>query len=239
MSAALDFIHPRDEYVSLMIVAAILAGAVASAAALLAVDRRRLGDLWWYGGIAFVLAGRVAFLAREAPRSLLDPLVAIRVQGGIVPFAGVAAVAAVGAWLARRDPPAQRLAWFAAAALGLVIATVGYDVTCIARDACAGRAAPAPLGMVMPGLTQSRLATPLIEAALLLLAGGALLMVAPPVAGAITAGGIAALLHAALAPASTRGAAALDLEAAAFAVTGVALVASAVMTWRRERREGA
>ncbi|MSQ42273.1 MAG: hypothetical protein EXR65_04475 [Dehalococcoidia bacterium] len=231
MSAVLDFVHPRGEYASLLIVAALLAGAVTASAALLGIDRRRLGSLWWYGGVAFVVAGRVAFLARESPRSLLDPLVAIRLQGGIVPLAGVAGVAGVaaaGAWLARHEAPARRVPAFGAAALGLTIAAAGYDVACIARDACAGHVAPAPLGIVMPGLTQARLATPLIEAALLLIAGGALLATAPPVTGAIALGGIAALLHAALAPASVAGAAALGIEDAAFAVVGAVLVAAAI-----------
>jgi hypothetical protein len=81
----------------------------------------------------------------------------------------------------------------------------------------------------MSDLSDTRLATPLIEASLLLLAAGALLS-APlaPRRALLALGGLAALLRVALTPLSVLGTDALGIETAFFAALGVALLAVAV-----------
>ena len=173
MSDVVDFIQARGEYASLFAVALLLWLSARPSARLLGLPQREVTDLLWNGGIAFVVAGRVAYLADESPRTLLDPLVLIRLQGGIEPLAGVVAVAAVVAWRARRRD--DRWAWATAGAAGLAVTVVGYDLACVLRDACFGTTAPAPIGFRMSGLSETRLATPLVEATLLLALAAALL----------------------------------------------------------------
>ncbi|MEZ4502582.1 MAG: hypothetical protein R3C39_08150 [Dehalococcoidia bacterium] len=181
MSAALDFVHPRGEIFSLLLVALALTVAAPRVALLVGLERRRVADLFWNAGIAFVVVGRAAYLLDEASGSLLDPLVAIRVQGGIAPIAGALAAAAVATWMMYRGPGdnddvrSASGAWLSAWGLGLALAVTTYDLACPLRDACYGAQAPAPLGFTMSGFADTRLATPLVEAALMLLGLGLLL----------------------------------------------------------------
>ena len=164
MPAIPDAVAIRGEWISLLIVAVVLAASARPLSGMLALPRNEVGDLFWNGGVAFVVVGRLVYVALESPEALTDPLVLIRIQGGIEPIAGVAAVAAVLAWRTRRDA-ASRIVWLALASAGLVVATTTYDLSCVARDACYGIDAPAPLGFAMADLSDTRLATPLIEAA--------------------------------------------------------------------------
>lgn len=227
MSELLDFIYLRGEYVSLFMVAGVLAFATGRVAALTRLPRREVGDLFWNAGIAFVVAARLGYLATESPRSLLDPLVLIRLQGGLLPLLGVLAAIAVVGWRTRgeRGLSEARLTWLAVAAAGLVAATWTYDIACLARDACYGAVAPAPFGFAMSGLSDTRLATPLIEAALLLVAAGGLLSSRLSIKQSLLAlGGVAALLRAALTLASVQGLDAIGVQTAAFVGLGVLLL---------------
>jgi hypothetical protein len=238
VSEVLDFIYLRGEYVSLFLVAGTLALSGKHVATLLRLPRSEVGDLFWNAGIAFVVVARLGFLVTDSPSSLTDPLVLIRLQGGLHVFLGVLGAAAVVLWRTRgeRGLSEARLAWFAVLAAGLVITTVTYDAACVVRDACYGAEAPAPLGFAMSGLSDTRLATPLIEATLLLIAAGGLLSLKRPLTPSLIAlGGAAALLRVALTPASVRGADAIGIEAAAFVVLGIVLLLVAVWAERRTR----
>jgi len=227
----LDFIYLRGEYVSLFLIASALAFAGGRVAALTRLPRSDVGDLFWNGGMAFVVAARLSYLATESPTSLLDPLVLIRLQGGLHPFVGVLAVIAIVAWRTRgeRGLSEARLAWLAVAAVGLTVTMWTYDASCLARDACYGAAASAPLGFAMSGLSDTRLATPLIEATLLLLVASGLLSSKLSTTQSLLAlGGVAALLRAALTPASVQGVEAIGVETAAFVALGVTLLVVAV-----------
>ena len=233
MSEALDFIYLRGEYVSLFLIASVLAFATSRVAALTRLPRNEVGDLFWNAGIAFVAAARLSYLAAESPASLLDPLVLIRLQGGLHPLVGVLAAIAVVGWRTRgeRGLSEARLAWLAVAAAGLVLTALTYDAACLARDACYGAVAPAPLGFAMSGLSDTRLATPLIEAALLLFAAGGLLSSKLQIAQSLLAlGGLAALLRVTLTPASVRGADALGVETAGLVVLGLLLLVASAAT---------
>ena len=162
-----DAVVVRGEVVSAILVVVALVVAARPLATLAALPRGIISDLYFNGAIAFVAAGRVIYVLLEDRASLTDPVVAVQIQGGIEPLAGVIAVAFVVGWEVsrRRGEPWPLLA---AASLGLVVATVAYDAGCVVRDACYGAPAPAPLGFRMSGLADTRLATPLLEAAMLL-----------------------------------------------------------------------
>lgn len=157
----------RGEVVSAVLVVVVLLAVARPLAAVLGIPRPAVSDLYFNGAIAFVAAGRAAYLILEDRGSAFDPLVAIQIQGGIEPLAGTIAVGALVAWEVSRR---REVAWpiVAAGALGLVVAAIVYDGGCVVRDACYGAPAPAPLGFRMGGLADTRLATPLVEAALLL-----------------------------------------------------------------------
>jgi len=230
MPSVPDAVAIRGEWISLILVATVLALSVHPLSRLLALPRSELGDLFWNAALAFVVVGRLAYLVLESPEALPDPLILIRIQGGIEPFVGLLAVAAVLAWRTRHDR-ASTLAWVAAASAGLVIAAVVYDVGCIARDGCTGTEAPAPLGFAMSELSETRIATPLIEAALVLLAGGALLSSELGVRrGLIALGGFAAAVRVAFTPLSVLGSDALGLESALFVAVAVAAAVIVVRT---------
>lgn len=227
MPSVPDWIAIRGEWASLLIIAGVLMLSTRSLSRLLGLPRNELGDLFWNGALAFVIIGRLAYVAIEAREALTDPLVLIRIQGGIEPFAGVLAAGAVLAWRTRADA-SSRLTWLAAAAGGLAVTAVIYDIACVARDACYGTEAPAPLGFAMSDLSETRLATPLIQAALLTLAAGALLSSGlSPRRALIGLGGVAALSRVVFTPLSVLGTDALGLESVLFALLGVAAVALA------------
>ncbi len=129
--------------------------------------RERVGDLFWQGGVAFVVAGRIGEVLLETPRTLLDPLALVRLDAGIEPLVGSGAVAAVVAWHARRDRRSTGTLLLVAA-VGLVAAGVAYDLACVVRDACAGAPVPRPFGFPMGGLSEPVFPTPLVSAAVML-----------------------------------------------------------------------
>ena len=227
-----DAITLRGEMASLFTVALVLLLAVRPVAALCGLDRSLVGDLFWGAGVAFVLVGHVAYLAVIAPGSLIDPFVLIRVQSGIEPLAGAAASSAVWWWFALRRAAVR--AWLAVAlASGLVLATVAYDGACVLRDACFGAPAPPPLGFPMAGLADARIATPLVEAAVLLALLAAVVRVwrrldAFTLAASII--GVLAVVRVAFTPLSVAGRDAVDARTAITLAAGLA--ALAVAAWR-------
>ena len=231
MSGVIEFVQLRGEYASIFAAAALFVLAARPVTRLLALPRREVGDLFWNGGVAFVVAGRLAYLALESPQTLLDPIVLIRIQSGIEPLAGVAAVVAVLAWRVRRRGGAL-WPWATAAAVGLTLAVIGYDLACVLRDACYGATAPSPLGFHMAGLGETRVATPLVEAAVLLAVLSAMLAAAPrlrPGIAALSLVAALALLRAALTPASVLGREAVGVETLVLVALGVGALAAALV----------
>ena len=232
MSELGDFLEARGEYVSLALVAVVLALASSPLAALTGLRRQAVTGLLLDAGIAFVVAGRVAYLLGEQPGDLLDPFVLIQFQSGIEPLAGALAAAVVTAWRARSAPVAALGSWFAVAALALALSVATYDLACVARDACYGAPAPPPLGFRMSGLADTRLATPLLEAALLLAVLGAIVTVWPRLPAyvhALLVAGAIASLRAGFTPLSVRQGDAVGVETYLLvALAAVALVAAIV-----------
>ncbi len=238
MSDLAELIRERGELASLGLAALVLWLATPRVAALLALPRERVGSLYWNGALAFVVAGRVGYLLDESPDTLLDPLVAIRVQGGIDPLWGAAAALAVLGWEARGSSEATGEAAGAAArwplatawAAGLALAVAAYDLGCPLRDACFGAQAEPPLGFAMSGLADTRLATPAVEGAALLALAGALLLGwarwRPGAAALALLAGVA-LLRLALAPLSVLGWPGWGVEEVALALVGAAALGGA------------
>jgi len=227
MSAVIDFVQLRAEYASLGLVFLALYLSSGVVARLLGTGRDRVGDLFFNGTIAFVAAGRLWWLAVESPRSLVDPVVLVQVQTGIEPLAGVAGVLALAAWQARGRAERPLLV-LAAVAAGLAIATVVYDAACPLRDACYGAPASAPWGFRMSGLADTRLATPLIEAAIIMLALAAVVRWLPTLgveaAGLLLLAALA-VIRAALTPLSVLESDAVGLETAFLVAAAAGLVA--------------
>jgi len=232
MTAVLDFIHPRGEVFSMLVVAVLLTGAAPRVATLVGLEPRRVADLFWNAGVAFVVVGRAAYLLLEAPRSLLDPLVAIRIQGGVAPLIGALAAAAVLLATIHRGLPARGAAALNAWGLGLAIAVTGYDLACPLRDACYGAQAPAPLGFTMSGFADTRVATPLVEATLLLVGLALLLRSWPlwrPGVPGLLALGLVAGLRLAFAPLSVAGWPGMTPEVLALAMVAAMSLAGVIV----------
>lgn len=234
MSDLGELIRERGELASLGLAAVVLWLATPRVAALLALPRERVGSLYWNGALAFVVAGRVGYLLGESPETLLDPLVAIRVQGGIDPLWGAAAALAVLGWEARGEATRWPLA--TAWAAGLALAVAAYDLGCPLRDACFGAQAEPPLGFAMSGLADTRLATPAVEGAALLALVGALLLGwprwRPGVAALALVAGVS-LLRLVFAPLSVLGWPGWGVEEVALALVGAGALGGAA--WRQLR----
>ena len=237
MSDLVELIRERGGLASLGLAAVVLWLATPRVAALLALPRERVGSLYWNGAIAFVVVGRVGYLLGESPDTLLDPLVAIRVQGGIDLLWGAAAALAALGWEARgATVEAARWSLATAWAVGLALAVAAYDLGCPLRDACFGAQAEPPLGFAMSGLADTRLATPAVEGAVLLVLVGALLLGwsrwRPGVAALALVAGIA-LLRLVFAPLSVLGWSGWGVEEVALALVGAGALVGAA--WRQLR----
>lgn len=155
----------RGEVVSFVLVTLALVLSVRVVARVTGSSDGSVEDVYWTGGILFLVVGRLLHLATISPALLTDLPVLIRFPDGIDPLGGAAAALAWALWRSRGASTAASL-WTAAVA-GVAIAAVSYDLSCFAREACYGVEAPEPFGFPMHGLAESRLPTPLIEAALL------------------------------------------------------------------------
>lgn len=236
MSSFLDAVYARGEFVSLVVALVALWIAAPRVASLVGRPRAPIGSLYADSVIVFVVVGRIAYLVAESPETLLDPLVAIRIQGGIDPLWGTAATLAVLAWAARGEGTAAYWPLATAWAVGLALAVAVYDLSCPLRDACYGARAEPPLGFRMSGLADTRLATPALEGALLLALLGALVLTwrrwRTGVATHALVGGVA-LIRLGLAPLSAAGWDGWGAGEVALAAVGTAAVAGAA--WRQLR----
>ena len=236
MSSFPDAVYARGEFVSLVVALVALWIAAPRVASLVGRPRAPIGSLYADSVIVFVVVGRIAYLVAESPETLLDPLVAIRIQGGIDPLWGAAATLAVLAWAARGAGAAAYWPLASAWAVGLALAVAVYDLSCPLRDACYGARAEPPLGFRMSGLADTRLATPALEGALLLALLGALVLTwrrwRTGVAAHALVGGVA-LIRLGLAPLSAAGWDGWGAGEVALAAVGAAAVAGAA--WRQLR----
>ncbi len=159
------WIVERGEAVSFLVVVVVLALSMRPVARAYGLSPRIVEEHYWWGGIAFLIIGRLAFLAEASADLLLDVMVVIRFTDGIAPVIGGTAALAWVLWRGRGTGSGAPLA---VAVTGLILAAAAYGLACPVRGACFGATAPAPLGFPMHGLLESRLATPAIEGIVLL-----------------------------------------------------------------------
>ncbi len=155
----------RGEIVSFVLVTLALVLSARVVARVTGSSDGPVEDVYWTGGILFLVVGRLLHVATISPALLTDIPVLIRFPDGIDPLGGATAALAWALWKSRGAADAPL---WAAAVAGMVLAAATYDLSCFAREACYGIPAPAPFGFPMHGLAESRLPTPLIEGALLL-----------------------------------------------------------------------
>lgn len=226
------WIVERGEAVSFLVVALVLIVSIWPVARTIGAPARLVEERFWWGGLIFIVAGRIAYVAAATPDLLLDLMVVVRFTDGIEPLAGGAATLAWVAWRSRGTPEAG-LAWVAAAA-GLTLAAAAYALACPLRGACFGVTAPEPLGFPMHGLVEPRLATPVIEgiALLLILALAVRLAVtwSPARLGWALLGALATT-RLALMPVSAAG-----IEAIPALVLAATILASTAAAWRAQPR---
>jgi hypothetical protein len=215
----------RGEAVSFMLVVSVLLLTARVVARALGTRAGLVDDQFWWGALAFIVVGRLVEVAVASPALLLDPMVAIRFVDGLHPLGGAAGALGWLWWRARGDEADVR---WAAAAVGLVLASVTYSLACPLREACFGATAPAPLGIPLHGLAEPRLPTPLIEAVVLLLILSRAVSLAPRWSHARLGWALLAALAATrlvLTPLSAGGVDVLTMAVLAVATVGAAALA--------------
>lgn len=126
-----------------------------------------VADAGTWLGVGALVVGRLAYVAPDWPGYVRYPFDLVRVQDGVSFYGGLIGGIVVLGWYAWRVrlPLARALDLFAPY-LGVGVAA--YRVGCLVRGDCFGAAAPPPLGVVFPGLTQPRYPAELYEALLVL-----------------------------------------------------------------------
>lgn len=124
-----------------------------------------------------LVAGRLVTVISHWRIVLVHPLDLLRINGQVSVFGlGLGAVAALSVLTWRNQLSFPRIADLYGTVVPLAFAT--YDVSCLVRNDCFGREAPAPLGIRFPGLAIPRYPVELYAAAAALLTYWVLCIVA-------------------------------------------------------------
>lgn len=102
----------------------------------LSLDRGTVSDVAWWGGSAFVVTGRLAWLALH-PRTLAYPIDVIRLTQGMVTSIGVVGAAAALLLLVRRRGASLDDVGIVAAIMAAT-AFLGWQAACGFQDRCGG-----------------------------------------------------------------------------------------------------
>ena len=156
----------RGEAASFFFVTVVLVLSVRLIGRVTGAAPRRIEDVYWWGGIFFLVVGRLAYVASSSPGLLTDLAVLVRFTDGLDPIAGAAAGLAWAMWKSGGGRTDGSL--WVASVVGLVLAAVAYDLTCSVRASCYGVPASGPLGFPMHGLAEPRMPTPVFEGVVLL-----------------------------------------------------------------------
>ncbi len=134
----------------------------------------RLGDVSFFVGLGAVAGARLPFVLAYPQAYVANPLDLLRINMGLSFYGGLAAGIMTALLLNRRTQlPLWRLA--DSYALYLPVGIGIYRSACLVAADCYGRVAPAPFGVVFPGLTQPRYPAELYEAAFALCIFGLLI----------------------------------------------------------------
>ncbi|MCH7606942.1 MAG: prolipoprotein diacylglyceryl transferase [Chloroflexi bacterium] len=132
------------------------------------LDADALADVTFWVGIGAVVGGRLAHLAPSLSVYVSNPLDLLLINTGMNLYGALGGGLLVGVLLTRRRAlPLGEVADLYGLYLPLAIAAVRFS--CLIDNSCYGRQAPAPLGILFPGLTQPRLPSDLYEGFLTLL----------------------------------------------------------------------
>ncbi len=158
----------RGAAVSFGVVALMLTLAARPIGRVLGLSSATVEGQFWWGGVLFLVVGRLAHIVVASPALLVDPLVVVRFTDAIAPIPGALVALAFLRWRGARAEGADRDALWAIAVAGLAIAAAAYDLACPLRASCHGTVSWLPFAFPMNGLVESRLATPVLEGVALL-----------------------------------------------------------------------
>lgn len=138
------------------------------------LDAGKVADLSFWLAVGGVVGGRLGYAIPAFSNYLAHPVDLLRINSGMYFYGALVAGIAVGAWYAWR----RRLPFLAVADLYALYAPLAIALTrfgCLLENACYGRQAAPPMGVLFPGLTQHRYPSDLYEGLLALLLFGGLL----------------------------------------------------------------
>lgn len=126
------------------------------------MDADALADVTFWVGIGAVVGGRLAHLSPSLSVYVSSPLDLLLINTGMNLYGALGGGLLVGILLTRRRGlPLGVIADLYGLYLPLTIAVVRFS--CLIDNSCYGRQAPAPFGILFPGLTQPRLPSDLYE----------------------------------------------------------------------------
>ena len=138
------------------------------------LDARMVGDLSFWVAVGAVAGARLAYALPSIQNYLNHPFDLIRINTGMYFYGALAGGVAVGGWYTwRRTLPFWGVADLYGLFVPLLIALTSFG--CLLQNACYGRLASPPLGILFPGLTQHRYPSELYEGLLAFLLFGVLL----------------------------------------------------------------
>ena len=150
------------------------------------LDANHVDDLSFWIGVGALVGGRLGYTLPSLSSYLAHPIDLIRINSGLDFYGALVGGLSVAALGTRR----RRMPFWSVADNYGLYAPLGIAITrfaCLLRNTCYGVKAPPPLGIVFPGLTQSRYPSELYEGLLALLVFGGLLWLSE---GRLRSGGL-------------------------------------------------
>ena len=137
-------------------------------------DSTLVADLAFWVAVGALVGGRFGYVFPAVQSYIRQPLDLVRINGGMYFYGALAGGVIFGAWSARRSALpfwtiSDAFALYAPAVIAIT------RISCLLVNACYGARAPAPLGIVFPGLTQPRYPSELYEGLVAILIFGSLL----------------------------------------------------------------
>ncbi|MFB3091654.1 MAG: prolipoprotein diacylglyceryl transferase [Dehalococcoidia bacterium] len=137
-------------------------------------DPTLVADLAFWVAVGALVGGRLGYVLPAVQNYIRQPLDLVRINGGMYFYGALTGGLIFGAWSARRSALpfwsiSDAFALYAPAVIAIT------RISCLLGNECYGARAPAPLGIVFPGLTQPRYPSELYEGLVAILIFGSLL----------------------------------------------------------------
>ena len=137
-------------------------------------DPTLVADLAFWVAVGALVGGRLGYVLPAVQNYIRQPLDLVRINGGMYFYGALTGGLIFGAWSARRSALpfwsiSDAFALYAPAVIAIT------QISCLLGNECYGARAPAPLGIVFPGLTQPRYPSELYEGLVAILIFGSLL----------------------------------------------------------------